>query len=404
MKINKMFQKILCINILIFSISPGCVKKTVDTPKKPQKASMVTIEGKIVNLDRQNYLKNAYLYVYKDASNDFKESPFLISAPTNENGEYSITLPEGTYYFVARNFLGDEPKTADIKTLPDEYYSYYGGNPVNIFYNSDKPVFIGFNCSKIIKEETIEPSEEKERKGIKGTVTYNGKPLQDAYIIAYQNPDNDFRGQVYRRSLPTDASGYFEMNLTPGQYYVLAKKKKDTDPDTFYNVYHEGANEPAGNIVAGPLFEGDYFCYYPDNPVTVTEHNFVNINLPAVTKISLEDISQTNYLTPTRIEGTVTDMDGKPMAGIRVFATRHKMLMLMGGKPDFISNMTKEDGKYVLNLIEDGVFYLGARDYVGRAPKNNEIFGYYFGTEDHSIIIKKNTVYKNIVIKAWKIE
>ncbi|MEW6087686.1 MAG: hypothetical protein AB1498_05225 [bacterium] len=405
MKINNLFQKIICINIFILAIiSAGCSikNKSIEAPKQSEKSSMIAIEGKIVTLDRQNYLKNAYLYVYKDASTDFKDSPFLISNPTNENGEYSITLPEGRYYFVARKFLGDEPKTTNLEMQPEEYYAYYGGNPVNIFYTSDKPVFIGFNCSKIIKKETIEPS--AAGKGIKGIVTYYGKPLIDSYVIVYQNSGADFRGQVYRRSLPTDTNGYFEINLTPGKYYILAKKKKETNPKMFYNVYHEGASEPAGNIVAGPLFEGDYICYYPNNPVTVTEQNFVNINLPAVTKISLDDISQTNYATPTRIEGIVIDMDGKPMAGIRVFASRHKMLMLMGGKPDFISNVTKEDGRYTINLTEDGVFYLGARDFIGRAPKTNEIFGYYFGTEDHSIVIKKNTVYKNIVIKAWKIE
>lgn len=372
----------------------GCIKKAPEEKSGGQVP--VVLKGKITSLDKSNVLKDAYIYVYKDNSTDFMDSPFIISGPSDENGEYSITLPSGKYYFIARKFLENKPKVSDLRMNPGEYYCYYGGNPVSVYNNQ---IFIGFNCSKIAKNETFELMQMKEKTGIKGVITYDDKPLSDAYLLIYSNKDSDFRGPVNILSRPTDNEGNFNIELPPGTYYVLAKKKKNTDVSRFYNVYQEGRN-PMGNIAAGPLSQDDYFSYYHNNPVTVNEGTCVNISLAAINKLSSDEITHNNYFTPTKIEGIVKDTAQKPVQGLQVFAFRRRM---MGAeKPAFVSNLTGADGKYIIYFNDYGLFYLMARDFVGRTPKYNDTFGYYFGTEDHSIAIKENTALNNIDIIVEK--
>lgn len=157
-----------------------------------------------------------------------------------------------------------------------------------------------------------------------------------------------------------DSEGKFTVRVPAGEYYLVMRKRLDRN-------------------VAGPPREGDlqYYARHKDgNAIAykITAGQAVDVG----TVTSAEPFKKKNVVNMdglTGIAGTVTDDQGLPVAGVRVFAYDSPN---MQGKPLYASAETGADGKYFLNVMQNGTYYLKARThYGGGKPIDGEFMGGY---------------------------
>lgn len=392
---------LICLSAVLFS-GAGCASNqkstrqteetAVQTALDPEKTGL---EGRVVLEEKFNYLENARVFAY--TSLDFEKGKYYMSGLTDKNGNFKLLLPEGQYYVVAKKSIKNETSFGKIET--DDYYCYYGGNPVAI--TSNKTFFIGLNCVQKKNYLSYDTGLQGNVSGIKGKVTYKNEPLSDAYVLAFEDAETSFRGSFYTVSNPSDADGNFEIDLPAGNYYIIAKKmKKGGQP--YIHPYGKGKITERTSLTAGPLKQDDYYCYYDENPVQVKENSFAVVELPSTVKIGDDTRTHYNMSTGTmKIEGQILDNNNKPAKGAYAFVALHR---LMEDKPEYISNPTGEDGKFVLYVKKSGWYYLGGRDYLGRPMRRGDLWGYYNQAGKNLIKIEENEVLKDITIRLGLIE
>ena len=258
------------------------------------------------------------------------------AAPVGLDGTYRLELPPGSYYLTARD--GSGPLRAG------NYFCYYSGAPVQVVAESFRNV--GFNLVRVPREA---PPEAAPRPGIRGEISFQDAPLERAYLYIYQDAEKGFKGPGYL--IQPVEKGSFRVNLPPGKYWLLARKRLR-----------------GGQF--GPIETGDYFNYYPGNPVTVAAGEVREVKIETITRLSmLEDDPHAPFVG---VRGKILDASGKPAARLHVFAYRQAE---MTGTPEFFSAPTGADGKFELALPEGGPFYLLARQEFGGPAGERELYG-----------------------------
>ena len=119
----------------------------------------------------------------------------------------------------------------------------------------------------------------------------------------------------------------------------------------------------------GPMEIGDHFNYYPGNPVAISEGETVRIRLETVTRVS--QLEEGEAPTPT-VQGTVVDIDGNPVAGLRVFAYRSGEVT---GRPLYFSEASGPSGTFSLLIPAAGDFTLIAKERFGGPAAEGEFSG-----------------------------
>jgi hypothetical protein len=170
------------------------------------------------------------------------------------------------------------------------------------------------------------------------------------------NPDKYWR--VPDEITQINDNGEFSMELREGKYYMGAIKRV------------------SGKKEVGPPLIGDYFFISSDEkgtPKLYVVKKGEDINVGTISEATpFKGWSKDNI---TAIEGRVFINDGKPVEGALVFGY---VLPTMVGKPDFVSERSDKDGKYILRVPEGGSYYLMARDiYGGGPPVEGSIMGVY---------------------------
>lgn len=285
------------------------------------------------------------------------------AAATALDGTYRLELPPGSYFLTARDFKG-APK-------PGDHFCYYSGSPVQV--RTGGYTNVGFNLIKVPKEQ---PPRSAAYSGIEGNITYQGEPLQRVYLYVYRNPENGFKGPGYN-ILPVE-KGHFRMRLPPGDYWLLARKR-------------------AKGGRYGPIEIGDYFNYYYGNPVHIENGQVRDIELETITRLSM--LEEGPKLPFRGVRGTITGPDGRPVAGLHVFAYRRSG---MTGTPDFFSSPSGPDGHFELPLPGTGPYYLLAREAFGGPATTGELYGKYAGTANHSLTLSGADAVKEITIHVEK--
>ncbi|MBW2690613.1 MAG: hypothetical protein JRC99_11865, partial [Deltaproteobacteria bacterium] len=146
------------------------------------------------------------------------------------------------------------------------------------------------------------------------------------------------------------AKGSFRLNLPPGDYYLLARKR-----------------ERGGQF--GPIEIGDYFNFYYGNPIHVTAGQVREVKIETITRLSMLEEDVVDF---QGVRGQVVDSTGKGQAGLYVFAYR---LAEMAGTPDYFSAPTNQEGLFELALPDGGPYYLLARQAFGGPAESSELYG-----------------------------
>lgn len=289
------------------------------------------------------------------------ESP-AVSGSTDDQGNAAFDLPAGRYFlFVQWRRDGDYGRPV----APGDRFAYFGGNPVYAAPGPLRELYIGL-------EEFLEPGlpvpEPPGGTGVAGRVVAGGFPVSGVYVGAYFRTETAFRDLGFAASAPTAEDGSFILDLPPGKYYLVARKR-------------------AAGGVAGPLRKGDQFGYYAANPVLVAAGRYARVAIPLTAlKLRNTPVYSGEYKAASSIEGRILDASGRPRKG--VYAALYDNPDLLN-KPVFLSDVTGEDGRYRLPVPVAGRYHLGARSGYGGSPAPGDLYGRYEGNPEHSVTVKE---------------
>ncbi|MDF1553895.1 MAG: carboxypeptidase-like regulatory domain-containing protein [Deferrisomatales bacterium] len=218
---------------------------------------------------------------------------------------------------------------------------------------------------------------------VSGTVRFNNAPAAGAVVDLYLD-DHGLRGPGFRQSFPAGADGLYVLDEVPeGAYYVVARRR-------------------ASGTVAGPLVAGDLYGEALANPVPVRSRQETLLDVHLVRKERDDDPNADRLpALGATLRGVVVDGAGTPVPGLYVFAYRNRVVG--HGMPDFRTLPGGPDGSFALSLGEGGLFYVGAREHAGGSPQPGEWFGFYEGSADHGITVRRDQQVEGVRIVVRKV-
>ena len=348
----------------------------------PDLSCAAKIEGRIFT--ESGPMKGAKVYAYRTYEDIKTTSAFAVSGAADELGQYKLQVTEGEYFLVARG-------SKDGK----DFFSYLGGNPVNIGAGN---VWISF-----LVNGSRPPvySKSNGTSAVRGVVNFKGKPVKGALIAFYTSENRRFKGLGFRTEVVKE-DGTFNFSLPPNNYVVIARLKKE------------------GEKAFGPLQRGDLYCYYPGNPIEIRPDRTVQVEVPCYPKVERTSfvgspmIKTNDYPTIENlaaaykfgIRGKVTDMKGREVSGINVLAYKVDPANTFALATTFkgtheTENIGKSDekGNYFIPLDADGSYVIMARYILGGGtPKAEEIYGFYNNTNRKGVTFRKGQLLDNIDI------
>lgn len=222
-------------------------------------------------------------------------------------------------------------------------------------------------------------------------ITKDKGPMSGAQVLLFNAangpaPSSNKHLRIPDAGAAVDSKGRFSVELPAGKYYLVMRKR--VNPES-----------------AGPPEEGDpqYYARLKNGQpkaFVVKAGKTTNIGTVAVAvPFKKEKPISTEGLTG--IEGTVTDENRAPVAGVRVLAYDSPGMM---GRPLYASDKTGADGRYFLTVTGKGTYYLKVRThYGGGKPAEGEFMGSYGkpGTPG-AVAVEKGKISKDIDIQGGK--
>lgn len=300
----------------------------------------------------------------------------MAAGVTGRDGAASFKLPSGRYFLVAQwRADGDYARPF----AAGDRYAWFGGNPVFVTEGGTRDIFLGL---EEIAESPVTVGEPAGGTGVAGRVVSGGAPVEGASVFAYVRTETAFRDLGFAASSPTGRDGTFVVDLPPGNYYLLTRKR-------------------AGGGIAGPMRKGDLFGYYPGNPVSVRQGAYNLLSIPA-TALKLRNVPSYSgqYKGAALIEGRILGPDGKPRAG--VYAALYDNPDLLN-RPVFLSDVTGADGRFRLSVPLPGGYFLGARSGYGGAPGPGDLYGRYEGNAAHSVTVREGDHLTGIDVIVYEV-
>ena len=298
------------------------------------------------------------VYAYREYESGSASGPVVLSEPSLPDGSFSVALPAGSYFLVAAKAETGNP--AGLRT--GDLFCFHGGNPVRVA--EGRPSFIGLSLLRVGADP-----EPVAAYGITGTVyDERGNPLSGAAVYAYKSAADGFKGMpgVFTR---TREDGTFHLRVRKGTFFVLARKRESGE-------------------LFGPTLPGDYFGFYPGNPVTLAEGRGKGVRIDAQPRQGLREKLGDAYAPAPAIvlRARVVDGAGRPAVGVRLLAYRNEG---MTGFPAYVSSRSGNDGSVALEVAEEGTYFLLARENLG-GPADGELYGKFGGTKDHSVKVTRD--------------
>jgi hypothetical protein len=179
-----------------------------------------------------------------------------------------------------------------------------------------------------------------------------------------------------------DNNGAFSIDVPAGTYYFIATKRAEESE-------------------MGPPHDGDYFYFNGDakgNPLPLTVTKGTKLNLGVIS--GAYPYSRSMLLHDkgiTAIEGVVLDPEGKPAEWVVVFAS---LTATTQGRPLFVSERTRKDGKFFLRVHDGGTFYLRVRGLYGAGtPDKGELLSEVAGEKPTKVTLKNGEKLQGITLK-----
>ncbi len=199
----------------------------------------VEFKGRV--LDRQGHgVMDAKVFVYD--SPDMHSTAAYISLPTGFDGTFTMTLPAGTYWAVARP---GRDKQFDPLTMGDD--------------RPEKPLRVSIVFGKEYEQDfTVTDKREELRQinkqdsvyfPVKGKVLdRNGIPVKDIYVFA--NPGMKMTAIPEYMSAWTGAQGLYSLYLPAGRYYIgYASEFPPTDQNRILKELNVPIDQEDFNII-----------------------------------------------------------------------------------------------------------------------------------------------------------
>ena len=216
--------------------------------------------------------------------------------------------------------------------------------------------------------------------GITGQVVLKegGAPLADAYVNIYPDATSNLLGPSQFISSPTDTLGRYTLEVPPGTYYVVARKRVSGQP-------------------SGPLSPGDFYSEHERISTVVVAGKLAVVDLPvAPMKAPMFFKKQ---MTPqeagTGIRGVLLDAGGKPVPGSFAIAYTNADMQRL---PDFVSTLSDGDGNFTIYLPQAGSYYLAARIHAWDMPRPGELYGRLGGEAPQSVAVVKGEFVEQVKI------
>lgn len=185
-------------------------------------------------------------------------------------------------------------------------------------------------------------------------------------------------------AVPLSSSCAFELAAPPGDYYVGALLRATPGPEI------------------GPPRAGDLVFMTPD-----PDGKSLRVEIVAGEGIDVgrQDRFWTyagmEELRPPGVMGRVRDAEGRPVAGVLVFAFADPELTR---EPLAVSSRTGADGRYALRLDHPGGIYLRVKDeYRGGAPLAGGHVGVYGGAEPAMVDVGADQLVSGLDIEVFQV-
>ena len=219
------------------------------------------------------------------------------------------------------------------------------------------------------------------RTGLQGQIVLkeSGVPLAGAFVNVYPDTISNLLGPSQFISSPSDERGAYRVEVPPGVYYVVARKR-------------------LSGQATGPLEPGDFYSEHQRIMVRVEAGKFAVVDLP-VAAMKAPMFFKTRVVdreTPTGIRGTLVNADGKPVMGGFAMAYADPEMKRL---PDFASILSDEQGRFTIYLPAGGTYYLAARIHAWDMPLPGEPYGKYGGTQPTAVTVASDHFVEGIRIE-----
>ncbi|HEY5998999.1 MAG TPA: carboxypeptidase-like regulatory domain-containing protein [bacterium] len=210
-------------------VAAGCAQK--------QDSGQATFKGRALTP-----LAEAHVSVYREGM-DLKGPAFVTSQPTGPEGEFSLALPPGKYFFVLRHRVAGESvgpvRTGDYRSEVIGPVTVRGGET----FTRDLVALRKIGETKDLPSTTPAPTST----GISGVITdSDGTPVKDARVHAYTYPQMSERPKYVSEA--TGADGRYVLFFPEGGTFYLAARNRFGGPPKIgelYGRYDDGAVEPS---------------------------------------------------------------------------------------------------------------------------------------------------------------
>jgi hypothetical protein len=324
------------------------------------------------------------VHAYLDAAGGFQGEGFASSDPTTEKGLFTLVLPPGNYYLVAKGSVAPAPPPGPD---PGEYFGYYGSNPVTVFPGvmTTRNIPAAPRTPPVVtpdaRSDTMMP--------LKGVVLSPKGPVEGATIHVYTDASQQFHGPDMfgpqgAVSAGTDAQGTFSTELPAGTYYLVTSRR-------------------TGGATLGQLQVGDLYGFYAGNPLRIVAGTSTSIVIPVDEKLKEPTPTVAAAGTITGIRGTIRDPAGTVPPRVFVFVTTDPSFIL-GSMPTRRSRFLEQDGSYFAEVSEGGTYYVFARSGYGGPPETGDWHGFYGeGSTPRPVVVQTGTIAQGVDFVVKKV-
>ena len=224
------------------------IDKTIDGGGK------TGMTGQIVNKADGTPVAGAYVNVYPDTLSNLLGPSQFISSPTGTDGRFSIDVPTGTFYVVARKRMSGDPSGP---LSPGDLYSEHQRIITTVIDGKLSVVDLTVAPVKAPMFFKKAMSEQATSTGIRGRlIDAEGNPVPGSFAVAYT--DADVKRLPDFASTLSDSEGRFVIYLPEGGDYYLGARVHAWDmphPGELYGKY--GDDTPTSVSVSKDEFVTD---------------------------------------------------------------------------------------------------------------------------------------------------